>query len=101
MNQVPRNDRLILPFAQVRAADLPRVGGKGANLGEMTAAGFPVPPGFCLTTAAFRQFMAAAGNAGEIYTSLEALAPDHVESVRTAGRQIREHLRTVPPPELR
>jgi Pyruvate phosphate dikinase, AMP/ATP-binding domain len=27
-------------------------GGKGANLGELIAAGLPVPPGFCVTTAA-------------------------------------------------
>ena len=49
---------LILSFSDIRAADLPLVGGKGANLGEMTHAGFPVPPGFCLTTVAFQQFMA-------------------------------------------
>ncbi len=50
---------LMLPFNDIRAADLPLVGGKGANLGEMAHAGFPVPPGFCLTTVAFQQFMAA------------------------------------------
>ena len=41
---------LILSFDNIRANDLPLVGGKGANLGELTGAGFPVPPGFCLTT---------------------------------------------------
>ena len=44
---------LILFFADIRAADLPLVGGKGANLGEMNRAGFPIPDRFCLTTAAF------------------------------------------------
>ena len=57
------NDRLgdrplVLPFAALGAADLPLVGGKGANLGEMTRAGLPVPPGFCVTTEAFRRFVA-------------------------------------------
>jgi phosphoenolpyruvate synthase/pyruvate phosphate dikinase len=33
------------------------VGGKGANLGELTRAGFPVPVGFCVTTAAYREFL--------------------------------------------
>lgn len=33
------------------------VGGKGANLGEMTRAGFPVPEGFCLTTEVYRDFI--------------------------------------------
>jgi len=32
------------------------VGGKGANLGEMTRAGLPVPPGFCITTEVYRDF---------------------------------------------
>ena len=36
---------------------MPFVGGKGANLGAMLAAGLPVPPGFCVTTEAFRQFL--------------------------------------------
>ena len=34
---------------------LPQVGGKAANLGELIAAGLPVPDGFCLTTAAYRE----------------------------------------------
>src|SRR5947209_15922568 len=45
---------LILDLARVSAADLPHVGGKAANLGELIAAGFDVPPGFCLTTDAYR-----------------------------------------------
>ena len=45
---------LILDLARVSAADLPDVGGKAANLGELIAAGFDVPPGFCVTTEAYR-----------------------------------------------
>ena len=33
-------------FRDLTLADSPSVGGKGANLGEMTRAGLPVPPGF-------------------------------------------------------
>ena len=32
--------RLIVPFGDARRRDVPSLGGKGANLGEMTAAGF-------------------------------------------------------------
>jgi hypothetical protein len=39
-----------LSFEEVDGTRLPDVGGKGANLGELTRAGFPVPPGFCVTT---------------------------------------------------
>ena len=53
----------VLGLADVRAAGLPLVGGKAANLGELLAAGLPVPDGFCLTTAAYRQATAAAATA--------------------------------------
>ena len=39
---------------ELRAADLPLAGGKGANLGELVSGGFPVPRGFVLTTEAYR-----------------------------------------------
>jgi rifampicin phosphotransferase len=37
--------------------DLARAGGKGANLGELVRAGFPVPDGFVVTTAAYDRFV--------------------------------------------
>lgn len=46
----------ILFFNEIDQTMLPQVGGKGANLGEMTRAGFPVPKGFCLTTAVYDAF---------------------------------------------
>jgi pyruvate,water dikinase len=45
---------LVLPLASVRAADVAVAGGKGANLGELIGAGLPVPPGFVVTTTAYR-----------------------------------------------
>ncbi|MFQ6013985.1 MAG: PEP/pyruvate-binding domain-containing protein, partial [Anaerolineae bacterium] len=47
----------VLWLEEIGKEDLPVVGGKGANLGEMIRAGFPVPPGFCLTTAAYQEFL--------------------------------------------
>jgi pyruvate,water dikinase len=44
---------LVVPFRSLRAGDVERVGGKCAHLGELLAAGFPVPDGFAITTAAF------------------------------------------------
>ena len=41
-------------FTEINDADLPLVGGKGLNLGKLTTAGFLVPPGFCVTTDAYR-----------------------------------------------
>lgn len=53
------------------------LGGKGANLAEMTNLGLPVPPGFTITTEACQQYLRNGqhvdGLAGEIDTHLEAL----------------------------
>ena len=40
---------MINDLEAVRATDIPRAGGKEANLGELIAAGLPVPGGFCVT----------------------------------------------------
>ncbi|MDX1378990.1 MAG: PEP/pyruvate-binding domain-containing protein, partial [Anaerolineales bacterium] len=92
------NTPLILPFNKIRATDLPLVGGKGANLGEMTHAGFPIPDGFCLTTAAFQQFINAYPNADDIYRQLDNIATNDIEAVRSVGQHIRETLLNVPIP---
>ena len=44
---------LVVNFSEVNKADIPLVGGKGANLGEMINEGFPVPPGFIVTAEAY------------------------------------------------
>lgn len=43
-------------FHELGKKDIQMVGGKGASLGELTQAGFPVPQGFIITTAAFKAF---------------------------------------------
>jgi len=46
---VSSNDYVVW-FREIDKDDIPLVGGKGANLGEMVKAGFPVPNGFIVTT---------------------------------------------------
>ncbi|WP_377644680.1 pyruvate, phosphate dikinase [Oryzobacter terrae] len=48
---------LLLPFARGDASQADLLGGKGANLAEMTRLGLPVPPGFTITTEACRHFL--------------------------------------------
>jgi len=49
----------VMPFEAGNAKLKETLGGKGANLAEMTKAGLPVPPGFTVTTDACRAFYAA------------------------------------------
>lgn len=51
----------VLPFEHLRAGDAGLAGGKGANLGELVANGFPVPPGFVVSTDAYRRSTEALG----------------------------------------
>src|SRR5690606_39669745 len=67
-------------------------GGKGANLGELAKAGFPVPEGFCVTTDAYREFVAASSEMDGLLDELDALDPEDVEGVRALGERIRTHL---------
>src|SRR5215218_5165281 len=46
-------------FDEIRKDDIALAGGKGANLGELSHAGLPVPPGFVITTAAYDTFVEA------------------------------------------
>src|SRR5690349_12936788 len=89
---------LVLSFTQIGRSDLALAGGKGANLGEMTRAGFPVPPGFCVTTAAYRLFLAGHPDVAGLFASLEASHPDDVEALRGAAGTFREELLRLPIP---
>ncbi|MFI6510274.1 pyruvate, phosphate dikinase [Streptosporangium sp. NPDC050855] len=61
------------------------LGGKGANLAEMTNLGLPVPPGFTITTEACRSFLAS----GVLPEGLEEEIAGHLAALETAmGRRL-------------
>ena len=60
-------------FTTLRKEDVLIGGGKGANLGELTAAGVPVPPGFVVTSDAFNGFLRQSGLRDQILASLRNL----------------------------
>lgn len=88
---------LILPFEAIRREHINEVGGKGANLGELCGAGFPVPGGFCVTTQAYRGFVAP--QADEVYARLHGLARHDLEAIRSAGQEVRQRLMALPLPD--
>lgn len=61
MTEVEKPASQILWFDALSKVSSPVAGGKGANLGEMTRAGLPVPPGFVITAPAFLSALDAAG----------------------------------------
>lgn len=63
----------LLPFSEIGREDVPLVGGKGANLGELAAAGFPVPDGFVITAEAFHRAMESAGVREQLRDGVDAL----------------------------
>lgn len=81
-----------LSFGQVDGTRLPEVGGKGANLGELTRAGFLVPAGFCVTTAAYREFLRASGHLDALLDSLERVTHEDLDTIRATGGRLREDL---------
>ncbi|MGC5585218.1 PEP/pyruvate-binding domain-containing protein [Ornithinimicrobium sp. W1665] len=77
---------VVLDLASVGATDLPRVGGKAVGLAALLGAGATVPPGFVVTTDAYRYAVGAASSAPQV---LAAPVPeDLAEAVRTAYRDL-------------
>lgn len=89
----------VLFFEEVDRSSLADVGGKGANLGELAKAGFPVPGGFCVTTSAYRDFVATSSEMDGLLDRLAALDPEDVEGLRFLGERIRTHLLKLEIPE--
>ena len=69
-------DRFVAWFADLTRDDVERVGGKGANLGELTRAGFPVPSGFVVTAAAYLAALDAAGVRATLHERVVGLDVD-------------------------
>ncbi len=77
---------LVVGFGALRRADAAIAGGKGANLGELTVAGFPVPPGFVVTAGAYLAALDQAGIRESIrnrVATIDPAAPTDVERIAT------------------
>src|SRR5512136_1262215 len=77
----------ILPFSDP-SAGLLQVGGKGASLARLAAAGLPVPPGFHITTAAYRRFVAEHGLQERILAVASGVTADEPATLEEASGRI-------------
>ena len=84
----------IIWFDQINKNDVPLVGGKGANLGEMTQAGIPVPRGFVVATSAYRRFMEQAGLDATLRELLGDLDVSDTEKLTAISDQVRHSMLT-------
>lgn len=85
--------KLIAFFQEIDKDDLPLVGGKGANLGEMTKAGFPVPAGFAVTVEAYDQFLKENNLADRINEILEKTDVHKPDSLENAAKSIQNAIK--------
>ncbi|HUJ10154.1 MAG TPA: PEP/pyruvate-binding domain-containing protein [Verrucomicrobiae bacterium] len=90
---------LTMPLDAVRFKDLPRVGGKAAHLGELLAAGLPVPTGFVVTTDAYERFMRSDPRIACWLQIIEKCDAQDPVALRAVADELKQHLRLVPVPD--
>lgn len=88
----------ILWFKEVGKEDVGLVGGKGANLGELTNAGLPVPPGFIVTAKAYFDFIKATGLDKIIKKELAGLNPEDSKKLNSVALKIQKEVMSKPMP---
>ena len=82
----------------VRSTDVDGVGGKAASLGELTAAGLPVPSGFVVTAGTYREFIEDAGIDEELFAAVDVDHED-TDALREAHDHAHELIMNTPIPD--
>lgn len=80
-------------FDEIGKEDVGIVGGKGANLGELTSFGLPVPPGFCVTAEAYTKFIKYAELDEVVKLLMEAVDVENVDDLTNASKEIQTKIR--------
>ncbi len=86
-------------FDEIRKTDIALVGGKGANLGELTAASVPVPPGFCVVADAYSRFVGESGLDRKIAEALQSLDFEDTAELQARTAEIRRWILETPVPQ--
>ncbi|WP_136717955.1 phosphoenolpyruvate synthase [Halorientalis salina] len=91
----------VLWLDEIGADDLESVGGKAASLGELTAAGLPVPPGFVVTAGTYRRFIEETGIDEELFAAVDVDAEDSKALAEAESRAKELILETEMPEDLK
>jgi len=98
---MPKGQKDVVLFKEVTKNDVPLVGGKGANLGEMSNANIPVPPGFIITSGAYFDFLQQTQLMDKIRQLLEPVDVNKSRELQQVAAQVRELISKAPmPPEI-
>jgi pyruvate,water dikinase len=87
-------------FADLSRADVEYAGGKGANLGELTAAGLPVPGGFVVGAPSYAAFCDSGGLRSRIAERLAEVDVEDTEELSAAATDVREMVEAEPMPAV-
>ena len=96
---MPVSTALLRRFEDLSRDDVDYAGGKGANLGELTAAGLPVPPGFVVGAPAYAAFCDAAACATGSQERLAAVDVDDTAALERAAKDVRVMVEDEPVPD--
>ena len=83
----------IRPFSELSIADVDYAGGKGANLGQLTRAGLPVPPGFVVGAPAYVAYRQQTGLGDRLAELLDSLDIDDTDALQQAAEEARQAVR--------
>ncbi len=87
----------VLWFRELGKEDIPLVGGKCANLGEMMSkAGIPVPEGFAVTAEAYREFFKSAKIEDKVFNLLSDIDTSDMEKLHDVSIKIRKYIEDSP-----
>jgi pyruvate, water dikinase len=85
---MPVQKPLVAFFKDIDKHDIPLVGGKGANLGEMTQAGFPVPNGFAVTVESYDIFIRENNISQKIKDVLKGIDVNQPDQLQHASSKV-------------
>ena len=89
----------VVKFEDLNKSDIGIAGGKGANLGELTQAGIPVPPGFVVTAETYEKFMEDAGINDKVMDILDKIDINDTKALQAASEEIKDMINESPIPD--
>lgn len=86
-------------FKDISKGDLEVAGGKGTNLGIMTQAGLPIPPGFVVTAQAYKEFIEKTGIKDKILEIVNAIDIENTAELQGKAKEVQELIKATEMPE--